>query len=102
MPNANPHPESVDSVESLDALRRATNALRAGEIDVRLFAQTVNESASIIAALPPAYERAMTDIVIRLESSAPFAGESCSFNPTDLFDALDVWLTKAQAKLAAS
>jgi hypothetical protein len=61
----------------------------------------VNESAPLIAALPPAYERAMNEMVTRLESAALFSGESCSFSHTDLYDALDVWIEKARAKLAA-
>jgi hypothetical protein len=35
----------------------------------------------------------------RLESSALFAEESCSFSQTDLLDSLQLWLDKAQLQL---
>lgn len=80
-------------------LRSIARALRAGECDARALAQAISDAAPLIAALPPAYERVMNDIVTRLESSALFGGESCSFSHTDLYSALDTWLDKAQAKL---
>jgi hypothetical protein len=40
--------------------------------------------------------------VDRLESSALFSEESCSFSQTDLLDNLALVLDKAEAKLTAS
>jgi hypothetical protein len=85
---------------NITQLRSIARALRAGECDSRALAQAISDAAPLIAALPPAYERVMNDIVTRLESSALFGGESCSFSHTDLYNALDTWLDKAQAKLA--
>lgn len=82
-------------------LRGIAAALRAGQCDARALSDAVTEAAPLIAALPPAYERVMSDIVTRLESSALFGGESCSFSHTDLYDALDAWIAKAEAKIVA-
>jgi hypothetical protein len=40
-------------------------------------------------------------LVDRLESSALFSEESCSFSQTDLYDSLALVLDKAEEKLAA-
>jgi hypothetical protein len=89
--------------ESLfNRLRDCANELRAGTSDVRAFAQALSDAAPIIAVLPPAYERAMTDIVTRLESAAMFGGESCSFSHSELYDTLDTVLEKARQRLAAA
>ncbi len=85
-----------------DQLTVAAAELRAGRCDARAFAQTVADAAPVIASLPPAYERAMSNIVTRLESAAMFGGESCSFSHTELYDALDVWFSKAAEKLELS
>jgi hypothetical protein len=81
-------------------LQAAAEALRAGGWDIRAFAQSVNDAAPLIASLPSVYECAMSDVVTRLDSATMFAGESCSFSQTDLYNALDTWFAKAEQKLA--
>jgi hypothetical protein len=49
--------------------------------------------------LPPKFEEVWLGLVDRLESSALFNEESCSFSQTDLLDSLDMVLDKAEAKL---
>jgi hypothetical protein len=80
-------------------LRSCAAELRAGGRDARSFAQAVADAAPMIASLPSAYERAMTNILTRLESASMFGGESCSFSHTELYDALDMWFAKAAQKL---
>lgn len=80
-------------------LRERATELRAGSCDARTFAQAVTDATPMIASLPPAYERAMSNILTRLESASMFGGESCSFSHTELYDALDTWLGKAAQKL---
>jgi hypothetical protein len=91
----------ADAKTHLDALARAAQALRAGVCTTASFAQSVRDARALIDALPPAYERAMNEIVTRLESAALFGGESCSFSHTELYDALNVWIEKARGKLNA-
>ena len=54
------------------------------------------------AALPPRYMVVLNDVLDRLQSSALFAEESCSFSQKDLVANLTMWVEKAQATLSAS
>ncbi|MEA3394109.1 MAG: hypothetical protein U9R55_05705 [Pseudomonadota bacterium] len=50
--------------------------------------------------LPPRYADVLHQLLDRLESSALFAEESCSFSQQDLLDSLQLWLDKASQQLA--
>ena len=54
---------------------------------------------SALAALPTRYSNVLLDLLDRLESSALFTEESCSFSRSGLLDSLQVWADKAQAVL---
>jgi hypothetical protein len=56
----------------------------------------------LFQALPPKFEQVWFELVDRLESSALFSEESCSFSQTDLLDNLALVLDKAEAKLTSS
>ncbi|TAG81779.1 MAG: hypothetical protein EAZ24_04145 [Burkholderiales bacterium] len=75
--------------------------MRKGDIAVAAFAARAEACAALLAALPPPYARAMDEIVTRLQSSALFSAESCSFSQEELHNALSHWLNKAQQKLGA-
>ncbi len=60
------------------------------------------QGGALCAELPPAYRKALDDIIMRVESSRLFAGDSCSFSRESLMDALTLWLDKAGARLSAS
>jgi hypothetical protein len=94
--------ETTQQLAALDALSRAATALKQGELDAKRFVQTVADSSELIAVLPPAFERVMADIVTRLEASALFGGESCSFSHNELYHALDHWLERARVRLEAN
>ncbi|HEX4879723.1 MAG TPA: hypothetical protein VFV39_07760 [Limnobacter sp.] len=53
----------------------------------------------LLAELPAVFEGALESILERLESSAMFSGESCSFSQSDMVAALTVWLDKARSYL---
>jgi hypothetical protein len=55
---------------------------------------------TLLPALPPAFGPVLDGIAQRLESSAMFGEESCSFSPTDLHDALGTWIARARLRLA--
>lgn len=54
-----------------------------------------------LAALPPRYTEVFYGLMDRLESSALFTDESCSFSQTDLLDSLAMWAEKATHKLSS-
>ncbi len=86
---------------SLDALRLALSARRAGTLGSADFCAQAR-ALTWPASLPPVYGEALADLLDRLESSALFAGESCSFSDTDLLQAMQAWLDRAEARLLKS
>lgn len=53
----------------------------------------------LLAQLPTVFEGALESILERLESTAMFSEEACSFSQTDMVAALNVWLEKAESYL---
>jgi hypothetical protein len=51
--------------------------------------------------LPEKFGVVLGDLLDRIEASALFSGESCSFSQQDLFDNLLLWADKARAKLTS-
>jgi len=60
-----------------------------------------DEGGALCEQLPPQYRRALDDILMRIESSRLFSGDSCSFSRESLLEALETWLEKAGMRLAA-
>jgi len=51
--------------------------------------------------LPEKFGHVLGDLLDRLEASALFSEESCSFSQKDLLASLQMWVDKAQNKLSA-
>lgn len=83
----------------LNALRAGLQALRSGSQRVHDFSAQARCSQVLLGALPARYSEVLLGLLDRLESSALFAEESCSFSQVDLLDSLQMWLDKAQAQL---
>ncbi len=81
----------------LMVLETSLAAFDRGEIKVESLCQTWRESAQRLPELPPRYGAVLEDLLSRLESSALFSEESCSFSVKDVHDNLQVWLVKARA-----
>ena len=90
-----PHPLLQPVADALDGLRDAT--LSPAEASTRLRGQS-----ELFAALPPRFGEVLGQLLDRLESSALFDGESCSFSSRDLHDSLQFWIDRAEARLAAA
>lgn len=84
----------------LDTLAQGLLALRAGRLRVADWSAQARGQQALLAALPPRYGEVLLGLLDRLESSALFAEESCSFSQVDLFDSLQMWLDKARAQFA--
>lgn len=52
-------------------------------------------------ALPERFDEVLMQLLNRLESSALFTDESCSFSRHDLLDSFQLWLDKAGQTLQA-
>ncbi len=87
-------------MQALDAIQTALTALRGGQLGVQAFSHEARTQAALLAALPARYGQVLADLLDRLESSALFSEESCSFSQSGLLDNLQLWLDKARAQLA--
>ncbi len=85
-------------MQALAAMQNALDALRAGNLGVPAFSTEVRGQAEQLG-LPERYSQVLNDLLDRLESSALFSEESCSFSQSGLLDNLQLWVDKARAQL---
>jgi ABC-type amino acid transport substrate-binding protein len=85
--------------QALDTLHNGLQQLRSGQLDAHGFSQLARAQTALLQALPPRYGEVLRDLLTRLESSALFSEESCSFSQSALVDNLQVWIDKARAQL---
>ena len=83
----------------LDAIASALNALHDGSGRIATLSDTARASDALLDALPARYREVLLNLLDRLESSALFSEESCSFSQKDLLDSLQMWVDKARAQL---
>jgi hypothetical protein len=86
---------------NLNALGQSLAQLRADALGVAAFCAQARAQEPLLAALPPRYGEVWLGLLDRLESSALFSEESCSFSQSALLDNLELWLQKANQQLAA-
>ena len=85
----------------LQALTDLTAALRDGILSPAVFCARARAQTALRQCLPPRYDAVLLNLLDRLESSALFTEESCSFSQRELHDSLALWLEKARAQLEA-
>jgi hypothetical protein len=96
------HASAADTAlipQQLQALRAALGRLAQGAMSASAFSALAEQQSTLLAALPPRYAEVLSGLLTRLESSALFTDESCSFSRKDLVDSLQMWLDKAGAFL---
>ena len=84
-----------------DTLTRMTDALsvcRQGALPQSDMIALWRNSAPQLT-LPEKYGEVLGNLLDRIEASALFSEESCSFSQRDLLDSLQLWAEKARAKL---
>ena len=92
----------MNAAPQLDAIGARIDALRSGRGEsITALSNEARASSELLAALPPRYGEVLLNLLDRLESSALFSEESCSFSQKDLLDNLQVWVDKARAQLAS-
>ena len=77
----------------------ALTSFSQGNLTASALSHTAREQTDLLAALPPRYAEVLHGLLDRLESSALFSEESCSFSQKDLVDSLQMWVDKARALL---
>jgi hypothetical protein len=80
--------------ETLAVMRQALDAHLAGTLPVGELIARWRASATSLT-LPPVFGQAMEELLRRMEMSAVFAQDSCSFSSTAVTDQLTKWLDKA-------
>lgn len=85
---------------ALSSIETALAQLRGGQLGAQEFSRQARAQTELLAALPPRYGEVLLQLLTRLESSALFSEESCSFSQSALLDNLQAWLDKAREQLA--
>ncbi|APW42112.1 hypothetical protein [Rhodoferax saidenbachensis] len=86
----------------LDAVQTALEQLRSGALTPHALSDLARSQNVLLDALAPRYAEVLLGLLDRLESSALFSEESCSFSQQGLLDNLQVWVDKARGQLVAS
>ena len=92
-------PDLMEAARQLQQLRSGFEQLAQTQITASALGQQARAATILLQALPPRYGEVLLNLLDRLESSALFTEESCSFSQTDLLDNLQTWADKAQAQL---
>ena len=85
--------------DELQQLTRDFGALKNGSLSISAFSTGARAQQALLQALPEKFSVVLHGLLDRLESSALFAEESCSFSQQDLWDSLQMWLDKAQDQI---
>jgi hypothetical protein len=88
--------------QELQAIRACLVRMQQGQSSVAELCAGALASKALLEALPAPYTTVLQELSNRLESSALFSEESCSFSQADLLGSLELWLDKAEGKLAAA
>jgi hypothetical protein len=90
---------AMSAKQELAALQQSLQQLRLGKLKVHQLVTQAHGLQCLPAELPERFATVLHELLNRLESSALFSEESCSFSQVDLLDSLQMWLDKAQARL---
>jgi hypothetical protein len=83
----------------LEGIAAQVQKLREGQSSIDgLLAQT-RACDDLRRQLPPAFSTVLDNLTDRLQASALFTEESCSFSRQDLLDSLQLWLDKARERV---
>ena len=89
----------TSALTQLGAMAAALQQVRDGVVRPGDFCEATRAHHALLDALPPRYAQVLNDLLSRLESSALFTDESCSFSQQDLLANLQLWLDKATQQL---
>lgn len=95
-------PELLEATRQLQQLKSGMAQLAQSQISASALGQQARAAQALLQTLPPRYGEVLLNLLDRLESSALFTEESCSFSQKDLLDNLQTWATKAEDQLNKS
>jgi hypothetical protein len=85
---------------SLEIIQQSLDSLQSGTLDAAALLRRLH-AVALPFELPPKYGEVLNNLRDRLESSAAFSGERCSFSQEDLIAIVQGWIDKAREKLAS-
>lgn len=89
----------TDALVQLQAFQDALQRFEDGSITASALNDQARAMQALLTTLPERYGTVLLQLLDRLESSALFTEESCSFSQTDLHQHLHGWVDKAHAQL---
>ncbi|MBV8250320.1 MAG: hypothetical protein JO200_17965 [Comamonas sp.] len=95
-------PNTLQASRQLQQLRSGFEQLAQQQSSAAALGLEARAATELLQALPPRYAEVLLNLLDRLESSALFTEESCSFSQKDLVDNLLLWADKARAQLEKS
>ena len=90
-------PTLLEATRQLQQLRSGFEQLAQAQISAAALSQQTRAATALLQTLPPRYSEVLFNLLDRLESSALFTEESCSFSQGDMVAALGDWLQRARA-----
>ena len=91
-------PFPASPVTEIDLLQAGLASLRRGDTTVAAFSGQARHLGALLDGLPPQFGEVLGQLLDRLEASALFTEESCSFSQSDLLDNVQLWIDKARAR----
>ena len=88
------------AAQQLGQLRQGIALLKQQQLSAAELGSQARASGALLATLPPRYAELLLNVLDRMEASALFTEESCSFSHKEQLDTLELWAEKAQARLA--
>lgn len=93
------HNPSILAAQQLQQLRDSFAQFAQQQLSAAALGEQARAAKILLETLPARYGEVLLNLLDRLESSALFTEESCSFSQKDLIDSLKLWADKAQGQL---
>ena len=85
--------------DQLNALAEALHGVQRAALTTQALSDLARQQTALFAALPARYQDVLLQLLDRLDSSALFSEESCSFSQQGLLENLQAWVDKARGQL---
>lgn len=95
-------PAASSAQAQLQAFQDALERFHAGGLAAHALSELARGQSALLTALPAKFTEVLHQLMDRLESSALFSEESCSFSQRDLVDSLQMWADKAALRISNS
>jgi hypothetical protein len=92
----------MTALDQLNDIKTKFVQFQAGEIRTTELTDAARASLALVSSLPSQFGEVLNNILDRLESSALFTEESCSFSQTGLLENLGGWIDKAGERSIAT